>query len=263
MAIYIENYSSKEVEELIVTSGKTAIIPIGAIEQHGDHLPIGTDTLVAEGLAKEASEKTGAVVIPSFSFGWSPHHMVRSGTITIRSEVLIELLYDVVSSLAQHGFKNFVMINGHRIVNVIWIQIASQKIQEKYDVEIKLFDPAYMSKDFCKEHNIGPVGHADEIESSHLMYLHEDLVDLSLAVDNPVEPVDLYSVDPAYAHDTLCYIPTPLRKAKKEAAESNGVTGTPSKSTKEMGANYHRHLMNHLVKVIEKLQREVEQSDTI
>lgn len=254
MPVYLEHYAWYEIDRILADSSRTCIIPIGAIEQHGYHLPIGTDTLIAEGLAKEASKRTKAVLIPSLSFGWSPHHMVRPGTITIRPEVLMDLLYDVVTSLAQHGFENFVLINGHRIVNVIWMQIASQRIQSNYDVTIKIFDPAYMSKDFSFDSDFGPIGHAEEIETSHLMFLHEDLVDLSQAMDNPIKNTSLYSVDPSYPHDTLCYVPTPLGKAKKEAEIAGGVTGSPSKSNREFGEKYHQHLMAHLVTVITDLQ---------
>ena len=180
--------------------------------------------------------------------------MVKPGTITIRPEVLIDLLYDILESLTHHGFKNFVLINGHRIVNVIWIQLACQKFQEKYDVNIKLFDPAYMSKDFDFGPEFGPIGHAEEIETSHMMYLHENLVNLDLAKDNPIADRKLYSVDPSYPYDTLCYIPTTYKVAEKESEISQGVTGCPSKSNRETGEKYHNYLIDHLVTVIEMIR---------
>lgn len=250
----IRNYSWQEVEKLIEASQGTAVIPIGAIEQHGLHLPIGTDIFIAEGLARDCCERTNAVLIPSVSFGWSPHHMIKAGTITIRPEVLIELLFDIISSLAKHGFKNIILINGHRIVNNIWIQISCQKIQMEHDINIKLFDPAFMSKDFDFGEDFGPIGHAEEIETSQMMYLHEELVKLDLAVDKPIVDGDFYSVDPSYRHDTLCYIPTSYSKAKKEAEKSFGVTGSPSRSNIDIGKKYHEYLVKHLVEVVDMMR---------
>lgn len=255
MDIKLENNTWEDAEKLIEKSLGTAIIPIGSIEQHGYHLPIGTDSFVANFLAEEAAEKTNSVLVPPMWFGWSPHHMALPGSITIRPEVLQAYLYDIIKSLATHGIDKFVLINGHRIVNIIWMQLAAQKAQEDLNVSIKIFDPAFMSKEIVKELGFGPVGHAEEIESSHMLYLLEDLVHLERAVDAPIEDVDLYSVDPSYSRDTLSYVPSTLEMAKKTKDIAGGTNGEPSKSCKEKGKVYHNHLINNLVKVIETLRK--------
>ncbi len=94
-----------------IKEGCVAIIPMGSVEQHGKHLPVGTDTYVAITLAEEAAKETDAILVPPMWFGWSPHHMVLPGTITIRAEVLIEVLFDIISSLNTHGIQNFVVVN--------------------------------------------------------------------------------------------------------------------------------------------------------
>lgn len=254
MAYHLEDYSWLELERKRKEARNTIIIPIGSIEQHGKHLPLGTDSFVAISLAEQGSTKTGALMAPPIWAGWSPHHMVLPGTITIRTEVLIELLYDTVESLARHGFKNFVLINGHRIVNVIWMQIASQKIQEKYDVDIKIFDPAYMSKSLIDKLEFGPLGHAEEIETSHMLHIKPELVNMELAEDNPIKATDFYSVDPRYLEDTLCYVPTTYKTAAKSAEKTGGSHGEPSKSDAGKGALYNDHLVERLVQVIQKMQ---------
>ncbi|WP_304626003.1 creatininase family protein, partial [uncultured Parasutterella sp.] len=86
MSVYLQTKSWEEAREAIKKSKGVAIVPIGSVEQHSYHLPLGTDTYVAMTVAEGAAEKTGAVLTPPVWFGWSPHHMVLPGTITIRPE---------------------------------------------------------------------------------------------------------------------------------------------------------------------------------
>jgi len=254
MNTWLQTKTWQEAKTAIDESKKVAIIPIGSIEQHSYHLPVGTDSYVAIALAEEACEKTGALLVPPVWFGWSPHHMVRPGTITIRAEVLIELVYDIIASLKEHGITKFVLINGHRIVNIIWMQLLGEKAQRELGVTVKLFDPAYMSKDIVGPLGFGPVGHAEEVETSHMLYIHPDLVHMELAKDNPITDTTLYSVDPVYVHDTLCYVPSKYEDARKHAEIAGGTTGEPTKADVEKGKLYHEHLMKNLLYVVTALQ---------
>lgn len=255
MSVWLQENSWEELDEIRKAANNVAIIPVGSTEQHGRHLPLGTDTMVAMTLAEDAAQQTKTVVAPPLWFGWSPHHMALPGTITFRSEVLIEVLYDIISSLQVHGFEKFVVINGHRIVNISWMQLAAEKAQRQLGVKVVLFDPAFMSKDIVKELEFGPVGHSEEIETSHMLYRHPELVDMNKAVDNPVIPHPLYSVDPSFSGDTLCYVPSTVKDMKKSIDAAGGTTGTPSKSSAEKGERYHKHLVNHLIQVITQLQQ--------
>ena len=164
--------------------------------------------------------------------------------------------YYIIESLVAHGLNKFLLINGHRIVNVVWMQLCAQKAQSKLGCIVKIFDPAYMSKDIVKELGFGPVGHAEEIETSHMMARFPDMVHLEKAVDNPIKDTPLYSVDPTYEHDTLCHVPSSLAHAKAAAEKSGGCTGEPSNADAERGKIYHDHLVSNLVKVVEQLQSE-------
>lgn len=255
-AIRLEELTWQDAKVAIDESQGVAIIPIGSVEQHGYHLPLGTDSFVAQGLAEEAAAKSKALLIPPMWLGWCPHHMALTGSITIRPEVLTEYLYDVMKALKTHGIRKFVLINGHRIVNIVWMQIAAQRAQEDLDVRAVIFDPAYMSKELIAKLGIGPVGHAEEIETSHMIHMHPDLVHMERAVDNPVQDKHLYSVDPNYTKDTLCYVPSRFKDQKAHAAQSGGTAGSPTKATAEIGKEYHEHLVNRLLEVIEQLRGE-------
>jgi len=94
--------------------------------------------------------------------------MALPGTVSIRPEILIKLLYDEIESLAKHGFKNFIPINGHRIINFIWMQIAAGRAQGKLGVKVVIFDPAYMQKEIANKLGFGAIGHAEESEGSEI-----------------------------------------------------------------------------------------------
>ncbi len=255
MSVWLQENSWQELQERHGQSGDVAIIPVGSTEQHGPHLPLGTDTMVAMMVAEDAAALTNTVVAPPMWFGWSPHHMVLPGTITIRPEILIEVLYDVIQSLKAHGFTKFVVINGHRIVNIPWMQIAAERAQRVLGVKVVLFDPAYMSKEIISQLEYGPVGHAEEIETSHMLYKHPEWVHLEKAVDNPHPKHELYSVDPAFTGDTLCYVPSTINDMRRSADIAGGTTGCPGKSCRDKGQKYHDHLVTNMVRVIKNLQQ--------
>lgn len=252
--VWMQHLTWEEVKSGIEESHATIILPVGSTEQHGPHLPVGTDTMVATGIAEAAAGEAGVLVAPPLWFGWSPHHMVLPGTITIRPEILIEVAYDMVESLHRHGFDKFIFVNGHRIVNIAWLQIAGERAKRQLGVKVALFDPAYMSKSFVREMGWGEVGHAEEIEGSHMWHLYPDLVKMERAVDHPHTPAPLYHVDPAYPEDTLCYVPSSPAEQEVLAQASGGTGGMPSKASREEGARYHAHLVKRLVEVVRMMQ---------
>ena len=256
MSVWIQNLAWDELELQRQKGDGVVIMPIGSVEQHGRHLPLGTDTMVAMTVAEDAAARTGAVVAPPLWYGWSPHHMVLPGTMTIRPEILIEMLFDMISSLKDHGFKSFIVLNGHRIVNIPWMQLAAERAKRQLGVKVVLFDPAYMSKEIVASLEFGPVGHSEEIETSHMLYRNPELVHLEKATDNPVRQTPLYSVDPSFSGDTLCYVPGTVKDMKHSADTAGGTTGSPSKSSTEKGLIYHEHLVKNMVQVIEQLRKQ-------
>ena len=227
------------------------LVPVGSTEQHGGFAPLGTDTYVALSLAEDASSRAAVMVTPPLWFGWSPHHMVRPGTVTLRAEVLIEVLADLLGSLAHHGFKKFVVVNGHRIVNLSWMQIAAQRVQAAFGVRVALFDPAYMSKEIAAKLGFGTIGHAEEIEISHMLHCHPELVVIADARDNPQAARPLYHLDPQDPRDTLCYVPATLEEMRATLERSGDtVAGCPTAASAEKGRAYHQHLVDRLGEVL-------------
>src|ERR687897_295995 len=93
------------------------LVPIGSCEQHGAHLPLGTDTITALEVARRAAEQADVPYTAPFWAGYSPQHMRETesavGTITLRAETLNAVLYDILRSLIHHGWNKLILVNGH------------------------------------------------------------------------------------------------------------------------------------------------------
>ena len=109
----------------------TVLVPCGATEQHGSHLPVGVDAMTAIAVADDVSSRTGVLVTPPMWFGWSPHHMGFAGTVSLRPETLTALAEDVATSLLHHGFRRVIFINGHRLANLPPLSIASTRVRNR------------------------------------------------------------------------------------------------------------------------------------
>ena len=256
LKVWLQEKKWQEVQQYRDSGAGLAIIPVGSVEQHGFHLPLGTDSMVAIRVADDAAQRTNSIVTPPLWFGWSPHHLALPGSISIRPQILTELLFDVLSSLANHGFDRFVIVNGHRIVNIPWIQISAEKAQRELDVTVAIFDPAYMSKEIVDQIGFGKVGHAEEIETSHMLHIMPHLVHMDKVKDSPTPEKKLYHVDPRIPKDTLCYVPGTAKDLEQTAKKSGGVSGRPSLATAEKGKRLHKHLVARLVEVITELNNE-------
>jgi creatinine amidohydrolase len=97
-------------------AGAVVAIPIGAIEQHGSHLPVDTDARLATAITRLAAARVKAtkiLVAPSLPYGFSPHHLSHAGTVSLRLATYLAVLGDIASSLAQTGFRRIIFVNGH------------------------------------------------------------------------------------------------------------------------------------------------------
>ncbi len=113
-SVFLHEMTRPAFEEYLESeSNPIAIIPLGSIEQHGPHLPLGTDSLAATAAAKEVAERTNSFVVQACMPGYSPHHMGFRGTITFQPETLAAIIEDTVESLSHHGIHKVLLVNGH------------------------------------------------------------------------------------------------------------------------------------------------------
>ncbi len=166
------------------------VIPVATLEDHGYHLPIDTDVVIAETLAERAVERRSetALLLPTVTHGYTPHHMDFPGPITIDWKRFVDHLLDIGKSLLHHGFRRILFVNGHGS-NVPLVDMAARLLMlERRDVTAATF--WYLSTPESAEllartrHSDSPGGmaHACELETSLYLAIRPELVQMDRAV---------------------------------------------------------------------------------
>ncbi|MFP8889265.1 creatininase family protein [Natrialbaceae archaeon A-CW2] len=152
-----------------------AVLPVGSTEQHGPALPLGMDHMAAEAFAKTARERDDAVVLPTIPVGVSVHHRQFDGTLYVSEEAFESFVRETLESLAEHGCRKAVVVNGHG-GNSNALRSAARTLR---DAET-MFAPPWnwwdSVGDLADELFEEAGGHADAMESSVLWHVREDLI---------------------------------------------------------------------------------------
>lgn len=210
--IRYEKLTWPEINE-VVEMGKVCIIPCGAVEQHGPHLPLDVDILcstqIALGAAKLAPE--ASLVLPSVNYGYTGHVMDFPGTINNDFEHFMHHVLDITKSLAYHGFKKILLLNGHGS-NMPNLDLVARRTNLETDAECILsawWSMLTVDKEFLpkwRESKFpGGCAHACELETSMYLYLDGDNVRKDLIKsgvvsfneeNSPFQYVDLFAQGP-------------------------------------------------------------------
>lgn len=223
----IERLSWPTIERRLGGRTDTALIPVGAVEQHGPHLPLGTDAMLGEALACRIADSIGdALVAPVISLGCSTEHMSFPGTVSVPQEVLIDQLRACVQSLEHHGFAYAVLLPTHG-GNIAPINAAVPELaNECNDIEIipvadlhwymELLNRALREAGVDIEE---PIAHAGASETALMLALYPSLVDTDAAASG-------HEGDLSYAR---------LLRDGMEGITENGVLGDPTVATRRVG----------------------------
>jgi creatinine amidohydrolase len=209
------------------------LLPTGAIEQHGPHLPVDTDIFNSNALVESvaASFKSNVIALPPIWWGTSPHHKGYPGTISLRLETFHHLLTDIFSSLTAHGFYRFLVLNGHG-GNAGILTASTADLSETLGVSIPTYSYWQSIKNVLVEigeSEIGGMGHACEMETSLALHLRPELVDLkAISRDMPDVRVALSCID--FRQPGFLGIPLDFVRDSK-----SGVMGDPTLATAEKG----------------------------
>jgi creatinine amidohydrolase len=187
--VLMEEMTWPEVEEAMNAGKRTALLACGAAEQHGPHLPIGTDAYLGTAIAERAAQIAGnSLVAPTLRPGLSEHHMHFPGTITLRIETFVALLEDYCASLERHGFERIVIFSSHggnRDVMRAYGPSLARARQGRCEVIVRADSEIQRVFDFLIPRGVskGAAGvHAGYVETSEMLECLPHLVRMDAAV---------------------------------------------------------------------------------
>ena len=167
----------------VIAEGAAAIIPLGSIEEHGPHAPMG-DYAIVDTIAARTGEATGDLVAPTMPFGYSEYFRQYPGTITWRSETLGSVVEDSVHCLLRHGLRHIVIFNGHAGNGPI-LELVTRKIRRDHGVLIPSVSPLKLMRPPSLVKELYPdgvqLGHGGEPIGSVMMALRPGRVHLERA----------------------------------------------------------------------------------
>lgn len=258
-SVWLQEQTWEDVDEYLKVDD-IVIFPVGSTEEHGPAAPLGVDSFAAINLAEDAAKEAGVLVTPPLWFGDSPHHMGFPGTISLRTETLVEVTKDVLSSLFKHGFKKFIVINGHKSSNIAGLTTAMRSLHENEMLEavLCLVDPMFLAKGIAHiKDNIEH--HAGELEVSHTWYKHPHLIKaekLALTYHVDLEPI----LSPFVNADLLGksgkdHIEIFWNSKEQKIFAPNGSFSDARQSSPEKGKTYHEYMVKNLVSFIHWLRQ--------
>lgn len=169
-----------------------AVLPIGAVEQHGAHLPIGTDILLAEAFGAGIAGKLDAFLLPAITISASIEHRQARGTVYLRAETLAQVVRDIAESLQQSGFTRLLLANFHG-GNWILKPTIREINRDRPGFRVILLAPELPPNKAAEifDHPVGDV-HGGEFETSLMLHLHPDQVRaLPAGTEGPFPPQSL------------------------------------------------------------------------
>ena len=171
------------VDSRLIASDGLLVLPVGATEQHGPHLPVGTDSMGVEHVARNAAAQLASsfpvAVAPTLWYGSSPHHIPFGGTMSLRSDTFLRVLMDLGGSLAAAGFRRLFIVNGHG-GNHELIAVAARDLALELEIEVGACSWWSLAYDELVAEAAPDIqrlpGHAGAFESSLVLALDESLV---------------------------------------------------------------------------------------
>lgn len=216
--------------------GKSVLVmPMGSLEQHGPHLPLGTDCYIAEALAIRVCEAVqDAILLPLLPFGYSWVWKDIPLTVSLKEKTVEEIVKEVALSVYRFNPKALVIINGH-LANDSALKYAARDLADEISLKFFYFSLPEISKFRMDSKPSELTVHAEEIETSLMLAIKPELVNMALA-------------KPEYPEKPRSYGVTALSLGK---LSRSGVFGDPSVATREKGEQYLELMTKFIISVLQ------------
>ena len=168
-----ENLTQPEIAT-VLSENPLVILPTGSIEQHGSHLPAGTDIFAAEAIAEEVAKLMNGLILPGGSLGVTPMHMPYEATISLSPETYMSLIFDVCNSAEIHGAKKLLIINWHE-GNIPALTITCEKLHREVGLSVLIAQACYVAAELYGP-DCGGLTHGGEIEALAVLAYRPELV---------------------------------------------------------------------------------------
>jgi creatinine amidohydrolase len=232
------------------------LLPIGAVEQHGPHLPISTDSIIAYETAKEVARRINSefsvLVAPLIPIGKSIEHMSLGGTITFETETLTRVVKDVCKSLVKDGFHRIVIVNGHG-GNTLLLQDIIRDIRYETGAFLAVIDLFTGLLTDALDPKLKPLDifHACYLETSLLMYLHPELVRSDkIRFEKP----DQFTAEAGYKHLKLDSKTVNFSWLTRDISRK-GVVGDPTKASEKDGRRLFTLMVERICEVLREVKK--------
>lgn len=221
--------------------GGLVLLPCGATEQHGPHLPVNTDTVVAERICLEAGARSGVLVLPALAYTVSSGHTRKwPGTFSLRHETFIDTVCEIASWVRSGGWTRLLLVNSH-FGNDASLRVAIEKIRLEHlgHLQVGLKHTFFLTP-AIRDYFVSDAEdlHANRAETDLMLHLAPETVRLDLVEDDPDR-----TAGSVFSHPVA-------------QTSLNGVTGSPSLGDAETGASLFEEMVTALVAVIETAKTE-------
>ncbi|OYR14735.1 creatininase family protein [Brucella thiophenivorans] len=232
-----------------------AILPVGAIEQHGPHLPVAVDAAIVDGMVKETiarlPDESHALFLPTQAIGKSNEHSRYPGSLTFSAETIIRMWYEIGACVAASGVRKMVLLNSHGgQISIMDIVARELRIRHNMMVVSVNWFALGMPEGVYSEHDLKHGIHAGDMETSVMLELHPDLVDMSKA-QNFHTLTEVFESD--FKHLSLSGGAKPAWQMQD--INPSGAAGNATLATAEKGRKTIDFAAERLVEVLAEIER--------
>jgi creatinine amidohydrolase len=208
-------------------SNPLVILPAGSVEQHGPHLPTGTDTFAASLISHRVAEHLDALVLPATPLGVTPMHMPYEGTLTLTPDTYMRVVIETCASAAEHGAKELMILNWHE-GNIPSLAIAAEQLHRKHGLAVVTVQACYVAEELYGASCNG-LTHGGEIEALAVLADRPGLVHLD-RIDNSSDHAHGHRMDKLRRTRSYQPVLTDIR-----SIAPTGWFGSPQQATAERG----------------------------